>query len=244
MKMGGIIYSKLNVILAASCILFCSWNIENEVVTIYNANEITQCISYTNTFATKLKTPIYTHTYSLNGYDIYKYIVAVKCHSVAIYNGYDVEGVFTNENKVFIVAPLDASMKIMQQGQCLKYKGYKNMSITEKKFSTENTNPVSLNNLPYISPIEAKRCINSNSKSHQNDNIRGFVLQRSTLDKVIKNNTAAVLFNMRIHHGFNNNNNRILLATAINYFTGLNQNDYTMQLINSASLCPTNCDFY
>lgn len=177
----------------------------------------------------------FANSIGLNGSDVYRYMTSTGSNTVAIYFGYSMAGNYNNTNKVIIVAPVDRNYKTMMS-DCLLYNS-SNMSFQVSNFGDDQT--AANSSRQNITTPLAKAYITNFEENPNKPEIRGVLLQRSTLDKMLKNN-GGTFNNLKLSFGKSAEGNTVVIASAMNAATrGLE-----VELLDGSSLCPNNCDFY
>lgn len=186
---------------------------------------------------------LFAYSITLNGNDIYRFMNASNCNTVALYHGYSMADNFNNANKVLIVVPVTSRYQTKSGADCLMY-SYGNMKFSNESYASSVTTARSSAELPLISAALAKQYIDHFNDNQNRDEVRGILLSRSTLDKVIRNNSNSVMYNMRINYGIDDNGQRMVVVSSVDAASGMAARNANMQVLSGSSLCPNNCDVY
>lgn len=199
--------------------------------TISNPEEINQILVQNSS-----ESNFFVNSIGLNGSDIYRYMSSTGSNTVAVYFGYSMAGNFNNANKVAIIAPVDRNYNTLMS-DCLLYNS-SNMTFQASQLGDDHA--VANSSRQNITSPLAKTYIANFEENTNKPEIRGILLQRSTLDKIIKNNSNAIVNNIRLSFGKDDNGNTVVLVSAM----GAATRGAEVEMLDGSSLCPNNCDFY
>lgn len=177
----------------------------------------------------------FANSIGLNGSDVYRFMSSTGSNTIAIYFGYSMAGNYNNKNKVLIVAPVDRNYRTMMS-DCLLYNS-SNMSFQVSNFGDDHT--AANSSRQNITTPLAKAYIANFEENPNKPEIRGVLLQRSTLDNIIKNN-GGVMNNLKLSFGKSADGNTVVIASAMSAGT----RGVEVEVLDISSLCPNNCDFY
>lgn len=193
--------------------------------TVSNPEEVAQILgnSESNQFANSI---------AINGSDIYNFMSRTGSNNIAIYFGYSMAENYQNSNKVMIIAPVDRNFKTIAYTDCLLYNS-NNMNFESSAIDNDGLAGRSSNQ--YIATGLVRAYIDHFNSNPNKPETRGVLLQRSTLDKFLKNNG-----NMRLSFGKGSDGSPVVLVSAI----ASNTRGMEVDALEASSLCPNNCDIY
>jgi hypothetical protein len=200
-------------------------------VTLNNPEEINQILVQNSN-----ESNFFANSIGLNGGDIYRFMSSTGSNTVAVLFGYSMAGNYSNSNKVAIVAPVDRNYNTLSN-DCLLYSS-SNMSFQANSLGDDQT--AANSSRQNIVSALAKAYIAHYEENPDKAEIRGVLLQRSTLDKIIKNNGTTAVNNLRLSFGKNNEGNIVVIVSAMSAGT----RGVEVDMLDGSSLCPNNCDFY
>lgn len=172
----------------------------------------------------------------LNGADIYRFMSATGSNTVAVYFGYSMGDNYSNTNKVMVIAPVDRNYKTISSANCLLYNS---SNMTYQPYSLEDNITPANSSQQYISAALAKSYTTNFDENPNKEDVKAVLLQRSTLDKFIKNN-GAVANNLLLSFGKDLSGNIVVVVSSKGAAARSSQAD----ALDGSSLCPNNCDFY
>ena len=185
---------------------------------------------------------MFLHSFTLNGQDIYSFLDRTKATSISVFHGYFKDNDFSDANKVIVILPVNENRETMRDMPCMIF-GKGVMRLTTMDFAKETINPYPSESLPLFTLNEGTRYIANAAKNPSADPVRGLLIERSTLDYIVKMDGSSVTFNFRVHYGVSNGE-RMACATAVNLVSGTYSKRNLFHILNGTSLCPNNCDFY
>ncbi len=187
-------------------------------------------------------TSMFLRSFTLNGQDIFAFLDRTNAQTISVFHGYFKENDFSDANKVIVILPVNENRQTMKDKPCMVF-GKGIMRLTTMEFAKETINPYPSESLPLFTFNEASRYIANAAKNPLADPVRGLLIERTTLDYVIKMNGDAITFNFRVHYGVANGE-RMACATAVNLTSGTYSKRNVFHILNGTTLCPNNCDFY
>jgi hypothetical protein len=233
MKMVSFKFSRplVSASFLACALLFSSaaepgFNKTNPTVVSNNPDEINQMIQAAS------QSDYFAHSLALNGNDVYNYMRSSGSSTIAVYFGFSMAGNFDDNNKVMIIVPVDGNLNTIPYRDCLLYNS-SNLSFGGASPNANSSNQRITSGL-------ARNYIAHFNENPNKQAMRGFVLQRSTLNNIIQNGTNSVVANLLLSMGKDQSGNDVIIASAKSGESGGTKSE----IIDASALCPTNCDIY
>ncbi len=202
--------------------------------------EVGEVVSAIETRSRDGSSPYFASSIVLNGNDIYDYMSSTRSNTIAIAFGFSMAGNYNNANKVMVILPVDKNYQTIQGASCMLYSSG-NMRFEPNTFETDRTVPSS--SPQTIVPALGRTYVNNLVDNPDRDEVRGVLLHRSTLDKIIKNSRGAVANHIRLSFGMNGRGERIVMASSVDMANGMSTKQGPIEVLDATSLCPNNCEF-
>ncbi len=193
----------------------------------------------------------FANSYTLNGFDIYKLInLNQNAVTICIYNGLvkDQDG---NDRKVFVVFPVKYSNGdyaiIESQNDDPHYLYYDERSLCQEKcqFDVETTPALHGTWISFQNGLDMVQAYDDQIVIYYK--VRGYLIERETLDRVVLSEAGSVKFHMRVYRtldlSYNDESDQHgILVSLVHQTTYTNTNNYHFHVLNHKSLCPKRCD--